>query len=123
ETHSENPVGEAPLDLLWIDGVGGRGRTRKGTVHPLDATIAVLVIALFELTLASERQHTLLDVDADVLDLQPWELRLDDEGVLVLEHVDCGCEPVRMGWGSERFIRKTGKCCVREARKTGERIP
>src|SRR5262249_45683745 len=77
-------------DLLGVDRVRQREGPRERPVGPLDPMIALLLDLGLELALAPEGQDIVFHPDVDVLRVDARQLRLEDDGAVLLVDVHRG---------------------------------
>src|SRR5437870_13293592 len=76
QRYCEHAIFEFSVDLCSIDVQGNVKAAHELTVMPLDAMIIFAVRLLFELALAAQDEHVLLDFHFHVFLLDLWQLKL-----------------------------------------------
>ena len=98
---SQNPVFIGGDDPRAINLHRQVDRTLKAPKKPLVAQKASFVVCLFAAAFAGQGQDTVVEREFDVLLLQPGQLRLDGEVVLILVQVEDRRSGVRAGVGRQ----------------------
>src|SRR3972149_3673096 len=82
QVHLQDTVLHPCGDLLPIDRGGQHEGAMEGTVQPFDPVVAFLLYLLLDLSLPSQREDSILDLDADGFLVHAGKLRPDADRVL-----------------------------------------
>src|SRR5262249_31499 len=88
ELDLEQAVPEGGLDLVPVHLVPKPEAAPELAVGALPAVVALALRPLLEIALAPQGQHAVLGLDLDLVLLEAWKLRGDEDAILLLGDVD-----------------------------------